>query len=776
MGNHSDLNLVRKRIQPMTRTTRHALVAFTATLLLAALYVADTSGKERDLTAADHNLRHAFRAPPAEFRPLIITHSKPLDRDHAIEGLAARRAGGAVLDVGVTLGSRDLSGERWNNSTYLNDPARFQKLRDVVVRIKQEGLRVWLYDELGYPSGSAGGRVLEGHPEFQVEVVGCRTTHVSKDETVLVSPGLGVVVACYALPRHDNALKLEDAVDLTVQAKTGKFEWRAPGDGQWSVCLFERFHPDTWRRHNIPRRNVNILDRRVVSRFIELTHAQYATELGKQLADVDLFFTDEPQFGSAEHWGGGNTDCTPMIQWCDELPVAFQKRKGYDLVETLPALFHQAGPKTSKFRYDFYDTQSDLVAENYFGQIQDWCREQGVASSGHMLLEESLLFHLIFSGSMTKNWALQDLPGVDQLVLPRYKTMAGWEGSSGIRVKEDFSVKMAASIAALTGKRGVFSESFALCNHAKVPDLARAAKGMAAWQFACGVTHMCTYTLQQRLSPEAYAGVADFVGRLALLSRRGRPVSDVAVLVPEASVWAFFNPPNGGTFKRYIECNPQVMQIDDAFREACHQLLAHQRDFEVLTEQLLSEATVNKGWLELAGQRFAFLVLPEARMLSETSMQKIEDFAASGGHVIFTGSLPSLSPAKGEDPAMHKRVVALIRSNADRMRFVEEESRFGETVSWMAGQVPPEIRWNGAAAVRLAHQREPTREIILVANPGAAAAGGELVCAFGGSVSIWNPETGEIREAGTRKRGEAVSVAVPADSARFVVFWLSDQE
>ena len=33
-----------------------------------------------------------------------------------------------------------------------------------------------MYDELGYPSGSAGGRVLDGHPEFQVEVVGCRTT------------------------------------------------------------------------------------------------------------------------------------------------------------------------------------------------------------------------------------------------------------------------------------------------------------------------------------------------------------------------------------------------------------------------------------------------------------------------------------------------------------------------------------------------------------------------------------------------------------------------
>ncbi len=181
-------------------------------------------------------------------------------------------------------------------------------------------------------------------------------------------PAWGRVVACYALPRHNNTLKLSDSVDLTVQAKTGEFEWTAPGDGHWAVCIFERYHPDTWRRHNIPRRNVNILYCRVVSRFIELTHDRYATELGEQLADVDLFFTDEPQFGSAEHWSGGNAVCVPMIQWCDELPVVFQERTQNDLIKILPALFHQVGPRTSKYRYDYYAVQSDLVAENFLGK------------------------------------------------------------------------------------------------------------------------------------------------------------------------------------------------------------------------------------------------------------------------------------------------------------------------------------------------------------------------------------------------------------------------
>jgi len=711
------------------------------------------------------SLKQEFAAPPSECRAVIISHGGQLTNPKLPDWLLQRHAGGVVLDVQTT---KPNGPEPYTDPTYLDNPVAFQQLREMMTRLKAKDQKVWIYDELGYPSGSAGGRVLDGHPEFAVQAVRCRSLQTSGQPLKIAAQG-PELISCRAFPNSGGPLDLEAGVDLTTKARAGAFVWHPPA-GTWTVCLFERFVPDTWKRHNIPRRNVNIMDRKAVARFIELTHERYAKELGPRLEDVVLFFTDEPQLGATEPWMHmARTEALPAVQWCDELPARFERTRGYPVADALPALFHDVGPSTARYRHDFYDVYSDLIAENFFGQIQDWCRRHKVPSSGHMLLEESLLFHLMFSGSMAKNWARQDLPGVDQLVLPRYKTMAGWEGSSGIRVKEDSCVKMAASVSALTGKQGVFSESFALADRAKVSDLARAAKGMAAWQFACGVTHMCTYTLQGKISAEEYAAVADFVGRLALLCRRGQPVSDVAVLAPEASVWAFFSPPSGGTFRRYIECNPEVIEIDDAFRETCHQLLAHQRDFEVITEELLDKAVVNEGQLELADQRFVFLVLPEARMLSEVSMQKIQAFAVSGGHVIFTGSLPFMNPAKGEDAAMRKRAKALMTSHADRARFVEEEDRFGETVNWMAKRAPPVIRWNGPRAVRLAHQREPGREIVLVANPNGAAVQGDLVCAFGGSVSVWNPETGEIREAGTRKRGEAVAVAVPADSARFVV-------
>ena len=90
--------------------------------------------------------------PPPSCRPLIIMHSGALHSPDLLPWLAARRAGGVVLDAGVKPGSKDLGDEPWNNPTYLDDPGQFAKLRETVERLRKQGLCVWLYDELGYPS------------------------------------------------------------------------------------------------------------------------------------------------------------------------------------------------------------------------------------------------------------------------------------------------------------------------------------------------------------------------------------------------------------------------------------------------------------------------------------------------------------------------------------------------------------------------------------------------------------------------------------------------
>ena len=280
---------------------------------------------------------------------------------------------------------------------------------------------------------------------------------------------------------------------------------------------------------------------------------------------------------------------------------------------------------------------------------------------------------------------------------------------------------------------------------------------------------MSTYGIQNELSAEDYARFADFTGRLALLCRRGRAVSDVAVLVPEAAVWACYNPPDGGLFPHYIKCNPDAIQIDHVFRESCHQLSAHQRDYEIISENLLAKAGTGNGQLRLEGYGFSILLLPEARMLHESTLDKLEEFLQEGGHAAFIGSLPFQNPETGVDPGMTSRTEALLSSWDDQIYHLPGIQKMDELIGWMEERVPPVVKWEGASAIRFLHRSEDVREIFLLANPGLENIAGGFSSRYKGQVSVWDPETGRIEDLGKFKAGENIQVRIPAESAKFLI-------
>jgi hypothetical protein len=666
-------------------------------------------------SGAEPVTEETFKNPPPEYRPLIVQHSVPFRKGDAMEWLRARCGGGYVLDAGgdKTPTGKDVVGdETFINPTYLQVTENFQQMGKLIRELKAEGRQAWIYDEYAYPSGSAGGRVLDAHPEHAARVVGCR--RFGKGEEIVLKKDSSVL-SCLALPEKDGTFDLSQAIDISEEARKGGFRFEAPG--AWTVCLAEIWLSDTWRGHNMARRLLNVLDRDAIRCFIQQTHDKYAQELGPLLGEVDAFFTDEPQFGSAEYWGHtGRKEADPMIQWTDELIPAFEKKNGYSLVSILPALFFDVGEKTSRYRYDFYDVQTDLMAENYFGQIQDWCHAHGTLSSGHMLLEESLLFHIMFSGSAFKNWARQDLPGIDVLGTMPYRSMAfHWEPKE-LFFKEDISCKMVSSAAHLTEKPGVFCESFATAEKATLRDVL----GSTAWQFSEGVTHHFTYTIQNRFSPEEYAAYSDFAGRLALFARRGKPVSDIAVLVPESSVWAAYTPPGGGGFARYFADNPEAAKIDDGFRRVCQQLLASQKQFECLSEPLLRSADVRDGRLAVGPMTFSTLIVPGMHFAAPGILEKIEAFADAGGRVVFVGAAPDVAERVKKKKNVSFESSLSVEPLAQRFAVV----------------------WEGSDAVRMLVKQDGAETIVILSNPSGEEVSGTLLFSNSGSLREWDPETG----------------------------------
>ena len=104
-----------------------------------------------------------------------------------------------------------------------------------------------------------------------------------------------------------------------------------------------------------------------------------------------------------------------MVPWTHTFAESFYKLKGYDLRPFLYALFYSEEDEACQVRMDYYDVVTRLYVDAFFKQIGAWCETHGVASSGHVLLEENILDHVPFQGSLFAAVREMDLPGIDML-------------------------------------------------------------------------------------------------------------------------------------------------------------------------------------------------------------------------------------------------------------------------------------------------------------------------------------------------------------------------
>ncbi len=246
---------------------------------------------------------------------------------------------------------------------YLSDEY-FDRLRLALDLAKQHGLKVWIYDEFGWPTGVAGGIVIREHPEFRNQYLS-----FSRDAS-------GKVTA---------APKLATAVlDNVIGA------------------------PWTHNEHGY----LDTLSADAVRCFIDYTHERIYSECGDYFGDVITgFFTDEPST-MADGMDGGTADWTLVgMPWTPGLPALFRERFGYDVE---PRYAELAGEGTSRLKQDYWSLVRELYAENYHGQIARWCAAHGVKYTGHVG-EDRLVQQIRFAGSIFRSLGFMDEPGIDYL-------------------------------------------------------------------------------------------------------------------------------------------------------------------------------------------------------------------------------------------------------------------------------------------------------------------------------------------------------------------------
>ena len=224
-------------------------------------------------------------------------------------------------------------------------------------RAKELGMEAYAYDENGWPSGFAGGKLLEdveNHDKYLTHSFG------KYDKDALVSYDMS----------KDELVKADEGCDNCLN-------------------VYEHYSVST----------ADILNPEVVDKFIEETHEKYRAH---DTYSLKGFFTDEPQY---YRWD------TPYTK---VLPTYFKETYNEDILDGLGLLFVEKEGYRS-FRYKFWKSMQNLMLDNFAKKIYDWCDKYGYKFTGHYIEEGCLCGQMECCAGIMPFYEYEHIPGIDHL-------------------------------------------------------------------------------------------------------------------------------------------------------------------------------------------------------------------------------------------------------------------------------------------------------------------------------------------------------------------------
>ena len=462
-------------------------------------------------------------------------------------------------------------------------------IRDCAALAEKEGLDAWIYDENGWPSGFAGGKLLENEADRDQYLM---------SEVGEFDPQATVSYLCDGeeLIRTDRPLAGRQYLNVYIRTSVS---------------------------------NADILNRSVVDRFIALTHENYKERFGEAFSQkIRGFFTDEPQYQRS------HTAYTRV------LAPYFKAKYGTDILDGLGLLFVQKRGYRA-FRYRYWSAMQELMLHAFAENIYRWCLANKVEFTGHYFDENCLGGQVMCCGGVMPFYEYMTMPGIDWLdrdaenelpvrqltsaaaQLGKERTITesfgccGWEaGPKDVKRITDFQFLNGISV---------------LCHHL-VPYTERGLRKH---------DHPAHYS---EVNPWVRTEFSDFnlyAARLGKLISQSREKLSVAVLLPVRT--AYFD------FQREEE-DYGVGALEESFRAHCRALSSAGICYHFLDETLLERHGFTEGRHIGCGKcRYDTLVLTDAATMSRATEALVRQFAENGGKILMMGEKPRFLEAEPFD-------------------------------------------------------------------------------------------------------------------------------
>lgn len=634
-----------------------------------------------------------FRSPPAGYGevPFYWWMGDTLTREHLTAHLDLLKGRG-ISSLQVNYAHSDKGGKLWG-LTYKSKPEIFTdewwELFGWFMReARKRGMTVSLSDyTLGVGQEQYVDHILADHPE----ITGSELRFLkqrAKGSLHWELPAEPLTVQAYRID-SDSSLIATSVIDLTPHCQAKTLNWDVP-EGDWMVTVvyaspkipsYDPMHPQSGQLY------VQYFFQQFEDRFPE-----------DSKGGLNFFFSDELNFQL------GN------LIWNSYFQEEFKKRKGYDIVPHLAALFVDLGDKTAKYRLDYNDVMVSLSEENFFEPVYRWHEERGLiygcdhGGRGLDVAEFGDYFR-------TQRW--NQGPGCDQ---PRLRKdiiknkvassiahmyerprvwlegfhSSGWSTSSGQLLDAIFAnFVQGQNLLSLHGlyysTPGGWWEWAPPCNHFRMPYWAEMDKLLA-----------CTE-------------------RLSYLLSQGYHRADVAILYPVEPVIA-------GDGRHSVDCAFAIGT------ELYHQGI----DFDFMDYESLARAEIDGNQLKVSGETFRILIIPAMETMRSSSIQKALDFQQAGGTVLCIDRRPEATEAGKADAAMLERIGHLTITPRSRVLNAVERATVRD-FRIVSGTVDePNVM----------HRKIGPRDVYAVYHVDKDA-----LCYFRstGRAELWDPWTGEVR-------------------------------
>ena len=446
------------------------------------------------------------------------------------------------------------------------------------------GMHAWVYDENGWPSGFAGGKLLEKAEN--------RDMYITKE------------FGAYD-PNADATYRLDGAALVRTQNGDASCEY---------LNLYFHRSPST----------ADVLNPDVVKQFLDVTHEQYKAHFGPQFSKkIAGFFTDEPQYYRAD------TPYTPMIA------EYFQKKYGEDILDKLGLLFVEKEGYRS-FRYRYWLAMQDLMLNSFAKQVCDWCSKNGTQLTGHYVEETSLGAQIMCCAGAMPFYEYEHIPGIDCLgkdtnneLSPRQLNSAAQQLGKKQALTETFACcgwnVTPAELKRIAGFQYACGVNL-MCHHL----LPYSEHGQRKRDYPAHFNPINPWI------NEHFRDFNDYFSRLGyLLSESEEPVN-VAVLHPIRSAYL--------EYKRDILADDgfPASEIEQPLRKTCRTLSARGIAYHFLDETLLEKyGFVDSAKIGCGLCSYTYLVLPKVLTMGAKTEQLIRQFVENGGKVLLMDEKPS---------------------------------------------------------------------------------------------------------------------------------------